>query len=322
MGNPGVPLGGNLEMTLELQRRILTRRQLIASGFNDVAIYRNVRRGRWRRVLPGICALEPGGLSTEQRRISAALYAGPGAQLTGLCALHWYGFRHAPTTERIHVLVPHETRRRSTDFVVVQRTHELDAEAREASLYQVTSPARAVIDACRSTSDLRTIRAIMSEAVQRRFTSLRALDDQIRRAGRSRTGLARRVLRELVSGVRSSPEAELRDLALSSTVLPPVLWNARLFGPDGEPLPTPDGWIDEAGIALEVDSREHHSGVDDWALTLRRHNILTQYGALVLHFTPQEIRHEPARVLRVIEQACAGRQAANVQLPVSVGAPS
>ena len=171
-------------------------------------------------------------------------------------------------------------------------------------------------------SDIQPVRAVMAEAIQRPFASLNVLNDEVRRAGRSRTALARRAFKELVDGVRSSPEAELRELAATSKVLPPILWNPALVATDGTPLPTPDGWIAEAGLALEVDSRAHHSSPDDWARTLRRHNTLSRYGAVVLHFTPREIRTEPARVLRVMEHTYVSRIASPVTVNVLVRAPS
>jgi very-short-patch-repair endonuclease len=85
------------------------------------------------------------------------------------------------------------------------------------------------------------------------------------------------------------------------------MWNPHLTDPDGLTLPTPDGLIAEARIALEVDSREHHAASDGWRRTLERHNVLTEHGFTVLHFTPVEIRSESARVLRVIEQTYARR---------------
>jgi hypothetical protein len=306
-----ISTSGGLDMTARRQEDILTRRQMIAFGVSDTAICRKIKTGHWQRVLPGVYALRTGVISTEQRRISAALYTGSPAQLTGLAALHWYGFRHAPATDRVDVLVPEATRRRSTGFVVIKRTLQLDPAARASELYCVTSPSRAVVDACRATSDLRSIRAIMAEAVQSRYASLDTLDDEVRRAGRSRTALARRVLTELAAGVRSSPEAELRTIILSSAILPPLLWNPTVTTSEGHPLPTPDGWIPDVGIALEVDSREHHSTTEDWARTLRRHNVLSRHGAVVLHITPREIREDAQRVLRMIEQTYLGRLASN-----------
>jgi hypothetical protein len=311
-----------LDITVQRQEGILTRYQMITFGVSDTAICRKIKRGDWQRVLPGVYSLRTDVISTEQRRISAALYAGPSAQLTGLAALHWHGFRHAPATDRVEVLVPQGTRRRSIGFVIIKRTLELDQSARTSDLYSVTSPARAVVDACRGTVDLRTVRSVMAEGVQRRYTSLHALDDELRRAGRSRTALARRVLNELLAGVRSSPEAELRTIVLSSGILPPPLWNPTVTTAQGQPLPTPDGWIPNAGIALEVDSREHHFSDEDWARTLHRHNVLARQGVLVLHFTPREIREDANRVLRMIEQTYLGRLAGNPTVDVLVRAPS
>jgi hypothetical protein len=89
-----------------------------------------------------------------------------------------------------------------------------------------------------------------------------------------------------------------------STRLPPIRWNPRLVTvPAGRPLPTPDGWLPDVGIALEVDSREFHTSPESWARTLERHNVLSSYGALVLHFLPAAVRRRPAQVLDRVEQA-------------------
>ncbi len=77
-----------------------------------MTVYRNIRRGKWQRVLTGVYRLSLKPLTEEARRIAAALFCGPGAQLTGLMVLHWYGFRQAPSTDKVHVLVPHGVRRK------------------------------------------------------------------------------------------------------------------------------------------------------------------------------------------------------------------
>jgi hypothetical protein len=163
---------------------------------------------------------------------------------------------------------------------------------------------------------------MMAEAVQRDFASPAAIDEEIRRAARSRTALARQALTEVLAGVRSEPEAKLRDITSRSAILPPILWNPRLSTEDGVELPTPDGWIAQAAIALEVDSREHHSSPDDWRRTLRRHNVLTQRGAIVLHFTPLEIRTQPRQVLRSIDATYLTRASVIAQIQVLTRDPS
>jgi len=301
---------------LDRQHNVISRGQLLAAYVDDGTIYRKVRAGRWQRLLPGIFLVTMGSPATEQRRVAAALFTGEQAQLTGLTVLHWYGFRSAPATDRVHVLVPHDVHRRSAGFVVVQRALSLDEKARDAELYQVTSPARAVVDACRTLADLRDVRAIVAEAVQANHASAQAIDAELRRAARSRTGLARRALTEVAAGVRSAPEAELRDVTSRSKVLPPILWNPTLTTLDGRPLPTPDGWIDDVGLALQVDSTEYHSRGEGWTNTLDRHNALARHDVQVLHITPTEIRTLPRRVLATIEQAYLSRVASGVRARV------
>ncbi|MEE3918136.1 hypothetical protein V2I01_04395 [Micromonospora sp. BRA006-A] len=177
---------------------------------------------------------------------------------------------------------------------MIARALELDPQARRTALYPVCSPARAVVDAARDLRGLRPVRATVAEAVQRGFTDLDSLDAEIRRARRSRTALIRKAFAEITDGVRSAPETELRECLGSSRVLGEILWNPRLSAADGARLPTPDGYLADCAVALEVDSREYHLSPADWARTLDRHNELSRHGVLILHFTPAQIRREPA----------------------------
>ncbi|MER7418685.1 type IV toxin-antitoxin system AbiEi family antitoxin domain-containing protein [Micromonospora peucetia] len=307
-----------LAVAAERQQQIVTRAQLLATGFNDMYLYRQTRRSQWQRVLPGTYALVTGILTEEQRRIAAALYAGPDAQLTGLAALIWYGFRQSPRTDDVHLIVPHHARRSSAGFARVARALALDAQARQASTYPVCSPARAVVDAARDLRQLRPVRAIVAESVQRGFTDLARLDEEIRRARRSRTALIRKAFAEVVDGIRSAPEAELRECLAGSRLLPEIRWNPRLVDGDGRSLPTPDGYLVDAAVGLEVDSREYHFSPGDWTRTLDRHNELSRHGILVLHFTPAQIRRDPDRIRRTVEDAYASRLGLGVGIGVRV----
>lgn len=311
----------DLEATALRQHHIVTRSQLLAAGITDMQMYRRARRGIWQRVLPATYALVTGVLTDEQLRISAALYAGPNAQLTGLAALAWYGFRYCPTTDQIQLIVPHHARRKSAGHAVIARALVLDSRARQTALYSVCSPARAVVDAARDLRQLRTVRAIVAEAIQRGFTDLQALDEEVRRARRSRTALVRKAFSEVVDGTRSAPEAELRECLAVSGLRPQVLWNPRLQAPGGRALPTPDGYLADPAVALEVDSQEHHFSPNDWARTLDRHNELTRHGVLVLHFTPAQIRRDPERVRRIVEDACLSRRGLGAGLGLLIGDP-
>jgi hypothetical protein len=291
----------SLEQVALEQYSVVSRAQLLARGISDRLMSARVARGEWQRPAAAVYCLDQAPLSSEQRRIAAALYLGEACQITGPSALHYYGFRYALSTDKVHALVPHEMRRRSTGVIAVMRTEALDPRPRDGGLYRVVSPGRAVVDAARVTSDVRAVRAIFAEAVQAGHADVKALHDELARAKRSRTAIGNRILKEIVDGVRSLPEAELRALVESSSVLPRVLWNPTLVNEDGIQLPTPDGYLADAAIALEVDSREFHLDTAGYQRTMSRGNTLSRYGIIVLHFTPAEIRTSPARVLRTIE---------------------
>jgi hypothetical protein len=248
-----------------------------------------------------------GELTLEQRRLAASLFAGPGAQITGIAALRWHGLRYVPDDHRIHLLVPHNEQRSSSGFVRVPRTKQRDEYSLGGNGYEVCSVARAVADACRALDDLQAVRAIVAEAVQRGLTSVSALTSELERARRHRTRLLRQALAEVSLGAASAPEAEAQAAFARSKILPEVLWNPVLKNADGQRMPSPDGWIDDVGIAIEIDSREYHLSPEGWELTLRRHNALAEFGAMVLHFTPSDVRR-PGRVVRITERTYLQRK--------------
>ena len=111
----------------------------------------------------------------------------------------------------------------------------------------------------------------------------------------------RSVLAEVADGIRSTAEGDLRDL-IRTARLPMPLFNPSLY--DGDLfLGKPDGWWPDAGVAGEVDSRAWHLSPDDWDRTRRRHDRMAAAGIIVLHFSPRELRREPAKVAEMIKGA-------------------
>jgi hypothetical protein len=76
------------------------------------------------------------------------------------------------------------------------------------------------------------------------------------------------------------------------------LFNPRLYLPNGTFIASPDAWWPDAGVAIEVDSRQWHLAPDDWERTMVRHSDLGQYGIVTLHVTPHQLRSAPAAFLR------------------------
>ena len=109
--------------------------------------------------------------------------------------------------------------------------------------------------------------------------------------------------------------AALRRLGMTAG-LPMPMFNARLYCGNAL-IAVADAWWPEAGVVAEVDSREWHLSPEDWERTLRRHARLTAEGILVLHFTPKQIRTEPAQVVSTLRATLDARGSAG---PVRVRA--
>lgn len=209
---------------------------------------------------------------------------------------------------RVVVLVPHRVRRADTGFVTLARTTRFPEPAILVDGLATCPLTRAVVDACLSLHDIRSVRALVAEAVQRGFTTVDRITPELAAAPSAGSALIRRVLREVDAGVRSAPEAELRQL-LRAARIPEPTWNPDLYGPGGRWLGRPDAWWPEAGVAYEVDSREWHLSPDGSDHTMRKHNRMESAGIMVLHASPTQLRSEPAAVIAEIRSAyAAGRQ--------------
>jgi hypothetical protein len=267
-----------LRQLIRAQRGLLRRDQAAAHLPSLDTLRWLLRSGRWRIVLPSVYATFTGDLAERQRNIAAQLYAGTGAHLAGTTALTIYGFRYAPADAYVHVLVPHGCHLTSREFVRIHRTRRPDPRARAMPPLLVSGPARAVADAARWSYSERAVRAMVAEAVQRGLVTVPALEAELRAGKINGSRPLRLALRDVDAGVRSAPEGDLRSALRPSKVLPEIRWNPALIGTDGAHLPTPDGWLADGGIALEMDSREYHLSPEDWQRTLDRGNRLAGEG--------------------------------------------
>jgi hypothetical protein len=195
----------------------------------------------------------------------------------------------------------------SVGFVRIQRTTRMPDRPQEIDGLRWAPAARAVGDAARCAADLRDVRALVADAVQRRKCTVEQLAGELR-AGPAQGSAALRVaLAEVADGIRSVAEGDLRKL-ISKGRLPEPMYNPRLFIGE-EFIGSPDAWWADAGVAGEVDSREWHLSPADWERTQARHARMSVHGILVLHYAPRRIRSDPAGVVAEIGKAlAAGRQ--------------
>ena len=301
----------DLIATADAQLGLITSRQLEELGFPRSTVARRLAGGMWTRVLPGVHLVGGGQPIREQRLLAALLYAGDGAQLTGICTLRLRGFTSlgAPeppgigiaNPEPVHALIAHARRRKSAGFVRVERTHRLPDPERIAG-YDVAPVARAVSDAARRMPRGRDVLAIVTEAVQRGMATVDDLRRELDEGQMRGSHYLREAVRAVSEGAHSAPEADLIAL-LTGAGIPHVMTNVRLVTSRGEFIAVADVWLDDVALALEVDSVSHHAVGEGHARTVRRNARYAMAGVPVLTILPSDLRERPGAVLRSVRTA-------------------
>jgi very-short-patch-repair endonuclease len=308
---------------LDKQYLVIARAQTLECGMTDEALRYRIRAGGlWQRLLPGVYLAMPGTPGFDQRDMAALLYAGAGSVITGPAALRRYGIKRGIKPQQgfdVDVLVPASKQPQSTGFVRIHRSVRTPGKFGTHGPIRFALAPRAVADAARELRDLREVRAVVADCVQHRWCSVAELAQELRAGPVAGSALLRQGLAEVADGVRSTAEADLLDLVREGRLPMPML-NARLFVGSAL-LAVADAWWPDARVVVEVDSREWHLSPEDWEKTLRRHARMSAQGILVLHFTPRQLRTEPAKVIATIraalEAARAGGQPAVRALPAA-----
>jgi hypothetical protein len=303
---PRSPHARAVRDTADAQLGLITAAQLAEIGLHASTASRRSLGGMWTRVLPGVHLVDGGMPTRHQREMAALLYAGPQSLLTGVSALRHHGIRAlrlqevqddvAERPEPVHVLIPHDRRRLSTGYVRVERTHRFPETSRRRHGVAMALIPRAVGDAARRSRLASDVAALVAEVVQRRLVTVAELDLELREGAMRGSGLFRDALRSVAGGARSAPEGDLARL-LEAAGIPNILYNAVLVTETGRHIATSDAWLDDVGLALEVDSIAHHTSPDDFAGTLRRNARYAAAGVPVLGILPSDIAQRPNGVL-------------------------
>lgn len=285
------------------QYQVISRGQALACGMTESALRHRLRPGGpWQRLLPGVFLAVTGTPTGEQRNVAALLYAGSNSTLTGAAALRLWGVR-APQTSMIDVLVPAARRRKSTGFVRVHLTTRMPGQPLTAGPLRYAPLVRAVADTARGLTDLSDVRALVAAVVQQSKCTPGQLAAELKNGPKQGSALLRAAIGDVHTGVRSSPEADLKDL-LSHAKFPVPQFNPKLYIGD-DFIASPDAWWQRAGVAAEVDSSEYHLSPEDHERTLARDARMRAYGINVLHFTPRQIRTQTVQVMAILKAALA-----------------
>lgn len=203
----------------------------------------------------------------------------------------------------IDVLIPDSKQRKSAGFVRIRATARIPEEMHAVGPRRIAPLARAVGDTARTLSRLADVRALVAAVVQQGKCTPAMLAAELEEGPVQGSALLRVAVADVYAGTRSHPEADLNDL-IRRAKLPAPEFNPKLYV-DEEFIGSPDAWWQYAGVAAEVDSNEYHLSPEDHERTLARDSRMRKYGINVLHFTPRQIRTQPAEVISTIKSALA-----------------
>ncbi|HEX3962775.1 MAG TPA: hypothetical protein VHZ03_40105 [Trebonia sp.] len=287
---------------IKRQDRVVSRQQALAGGISRHAVAHRIRPGGpWHAMLPGVYLTVTGTPTQVQREMAAVLYAGPRSVITGGAALRNHRLP-TPQAQVIDLLVPTSVQRRNVSFVRLHRTSRMPTRVFGPQHRAYALPARAAADAALWLSDLREARAVIAGAVQSRSCWASEIVAELDAGPIRGSALLRKIVAEVSDGVRSAPEADLRDL-IKRARLPLPMFNPRLYLANGTFLGCPDAWWPEAGLAIEIDSRRWHLNPRDWEHTMDRHARFGEHAIVTLHFSPHKLRAEPGLVITTIRNA-------------------
>lgn len=286
---------------LRRQGDLITRAQALGAGWSEGTLRHKTRaEGPWGVVLPGVYTIHNGPLTGVQREIAAVLYTGRECVITGQAALNRHGLPVGPT-DIVDVLIPASARRQSAGFVRVHRTSRMPQRPWVTDGIRWAPVPRAVADVTRGGLAARDVKALVATAVQRRTCTIHQLAAELSSGPARASGMLRAALDEVVDGVASAAEGDLRKLVKTGR-LPEPMYNPSLYV-GKEFLAQPDLWWRDAGVSGEVDSREWHLSPEQWKRTMARHSAMSAHGIIVLHFAPSRIRSDAAGVIAELKSA-------------------
>jgi hypothetical protein len=295
------PIDPLLPALLSSQDLVIHRDQALAHGLTPRAVKYRLQTRQWQVLLPQVYLSHPGEPSRRQMLVAALLYAGPAAAIDAADACRYHGARAVAVDEtRVYVVVPDNSPVRSRGFVVVRRT-AAPIRIVASDLLRYVGPAPAAIAAARQARSSRSVLAILSDALQRNVTTYDELVDAHVQGSPRHCRRVAAALEHLKAGTRSVPEADVRRLLLTSTVVPAASYNVWLRLQTGQVLCV-DALIESSAVVHETNGRIAHEREDLFHDMQKRHDALTASGFAVLHNPPNRIRTHGGDVLAEIER--------------------
>jgi hypothetical protein len=274
--------------------RVLTVQGAVRLGVSRAHVRTQLERGRWQALARGVWLTRVDPPDRLDWALAGLAVAGTDSALTGWDAIRLYGLgSKVPPVSVVRVLTARGGNRRIGEVAIRPSARELTVRVLAADRcpdgIRVASPSRAVADTSIDTTSGRTVRAMVTQAIQRGLCSQDELVAELDAAPQNGSGHLRVALEDVRRGARSIAEAEAIEL-LHRKDIPPFEANAEIRDRNGRVVAVADILWRSLRAILEIDSREFHFGEQEWKQSMRRHNRLSAMGYAVVHYAPSTIR--------------------------------
>jgi very-short-patch-repair endonuclease len=286
----------DLDQLVERQHGVISRRQAAEHRLTRSGLAHRVRRGRWRRSLPGVYVVGPRRDPLLAAASAALQWGGPAAVLSHHTAARLHGLplpgTRRPVPPAVHVMVARGRVSRRRAGLVCHRPRRLpgpDDVVRVGGL-RVTTRARTVADLLTVTGRARRT-GYVAQCLVQRFVTREQLEAAVRRRpaalGERRL---RRCLAELGEGAQSGSEVDgARRLRAAGLVV--VV--QRRFDLPGLGSAHVDLALEDSRVAIEIDGRPFHESLEAQDRDRRRDELLRAQGWEVVRVAAELVRRDP-----------------------------
>ncbi len=277
--------------------------ELQEQGLSRDVLRRLVRQGVVVHECRGIYRLAGSAPDERQRRVLAVL--GSRGVLSHQSAARFWGWTDCGSVPA-HVTVPRNQRTPRLDDVVVHSVRrDLRAHYIERDGIRVMKPLWTVLDLAAIPVEVEQLRGFQNHCLASRLFGWATLERFVRAQSAGTPGIGR--LRRLVAAsadVESVAEAKLLDVLRGAGVEPPVT-QYRLCTSSGRFIARLDNAWPRRRTGLEMDGYRYHASHAAFVADRDRHNRVTAAGWMLLHTTPDEVEHNPARLIRDLTDTLA-----------------
>ncbi len=311
-------LPADLRELTELQRGVLTRRQVLDAGLTRELIAVKLQRGSWQRIHTGVYAAFSGRPSREAALWAAVLAAGPGAMLSHHTAAELDRLADTPSS-LIHVTVPSYRRIRPKPGLVLHYSARATQAVHPARTPPRTRVEETVIDLWQAAGSMDDAVSWVLRGLGRRLTTQAKLRDSMQaRAKLHSRALLSELLDQDMAGLHSILEFRyVRDVERPHGF--PKGTRQAVAARGGRRVYR-DKLYDEYKLVVELDGRISHPDETRWDDTYRDNAAAVdglttlRYGTVALITAPCQVAAEIAKLLAA--RGFAGAHPCSPECPV------